>query len=143
MVGHLKKRVRIWQNAQGVLGNLPGADQHHYNALCIALEQRFAPTNQTELYRAQLSERKQKALETLSELGQDIRRLTNLAYPTATVDLKEILAKEQFIDAIRDSDTRLRIKQARPTDLNDAVRHAVELQAFQSADKKMQERQDL
>lgn len=36
---------------------------------------------------------------------------------------------------------RLRIKQARPVDLNDAVRHAVELQAFQSADKKMQESQ--
>ena len=36
---------------------------------------------------------------------------------------------------------RLRIKQARPTDLNDAVRHAVELQAFQSADKKIQESQ--
>ena len=36
---------------------------------------------------------------------------------------------------------RLRIKQARPTDLNDAVRHAVELQAFQSSDKKIQESQ--
>ena len=133
--------VSLRGNAQGVLGNLPGAAQRDYNALCIALEQRFAPTNQTELYRAQLRERKQKAVETLPELGQDIRRLTNLAYPTATVDLKEILAKEQFIDAIKDSDMRLRIKQARPTDLNDAVRHAVELQAFQSADKKMQESQ--
>ena len=133
--------VSLRGNAQGVLGNLPGAAQRDYNALCIALEQRFAPTNQTELYRAQLRERKQKAVETLPELGQDIRRLTNLAYPTATVNLKEILAKEQFIDAIKDSDMRLRIKQARPTDLNDAVRHAVELQAFQSADKKMQESQ--
>ena len=118
--------VSLRGNAQGVLGNLPGAAHSDYNALCIALEQRFAPTNQTELYRAQLRERKQKAVETLPELGQDIRRLTNLAYPTATVDLKEILAKEQFIDAIKDSDMRLRIKQARPTDLNDEVRHAVE-----------------
>ena len=49
----------------------------------------------------------------------------------------------QFIDGIRYSDMRLRSKQARPTDLNDTVRHAVELQVFQSADKKMQERQDL
>ena len=66
-----------------------------------------------------------------------------MAYPTATVDLKEILAKKQLIDGIRYSDMRLRSKQARPTDLNDTVRHAVELQVFQSADKKMQERQDL
>ena len=85
--------------------------------------------------------RKQKAVETLPELVQDIRRFTNLTIPTVTVDLKEILTKEQFINAIRDSDMRLRIKQARPTDLNDAVRHPVELHAFQSADKKMQESQ--
>ena len=77
--------VSLRGNAQGVLGNLPGTDQRDYKALCIALEQRFAPTNQTELYRAQLRERKQKAVETLPELGQDIRRLTNLAYPTAAV----------------------------------------------------------
>lgn len=36
---------------------------------------------------------------------------------------------------------RLRIKEPRQVDLKDAVRHAVELQAFQSADKKMQESQ--
>ena len=92
--------VSLRGNAQGVLGNLPGADQRDYNALCIALEQRFAPTNQTELYRAQFREREQKAVETFPELEQDVSRLTNLAYPTSTVDLKEILAKEQFIDAI-------------------------------------------
>jgi hypothetical protein len=119
-----------------VLSNLPANDQRNYDELCKALQQRFAATNQTELYRAQLRERKQKA-ESRPELGQDIRRLSNLAYPTATIDLKEILAKEQFVDAMRDPDMRLRIKQARPVDLNDAVRHAVELQAFQNADRRM------
>ena len=47
-----------------------------------ALEERFAPPNQTELYRAQLTERRQKPAESLPELGQAIRRLVNLAYPT-------------------------------------------------------------
>ena len=51
----------------------------------------------------------------------------------------EVLAKGQFIDAIRDSDMRLEIKQARPTDLNDAGRHSAELQVFSGADKKMQQ----
>jgi hypothetical protein len=77
-------------------------------------------------------------VESLSELGQDIRRLTNLAYPTASIDLKEILAKEQLIDSLMDTDMRLRIKQAHPLDLNDAIRHAVELQAA-SSDVKLQE----
>jgi hypothetical protein len=37
----------------------------------------------------------------LPELGEDVRRLTNLAYPT---EMREIIAKEQFIDVLRNSD---------------------------------------
>ena len=52
--------ISLRGNTQGVLCNLPGADQRVSNALCIALEQRFAPTNQPELYRAQLREGEQR-----------------------------------------------------------------------------------
>ncbi len=104
-----------------MFGNLPHG-LYDYNDLVQCIEERFTPPNQTELYRVQLRERRQRASETLSELGQDVRRLTNLAYPTAPSDLRETLAKEQFVDALVSSDMRLRIKQARPNDLNDAVR---------------------
>lgn len=127
--------VSLRGQAQGVFGNIV-SKSHDYSELVKALEDRFAPPNQTELYRVQLRERRQKASESLSELGQDIRRLTNLAYPTAPNDLRETLAKEQFIDALVNSDMRLRIKQARPKNLNDAVRHAVELEAFNRAERK-------
>ncbi|MCG7870401.1 MAG: hypothetical protein JAY74_29030, partial [Candidatus Thiodiazotropha taylori] len=127
--------VSLRGQAQGVFGNI-ASKSHDYSELVKALEDRFAPPNQTELYRVQLRERRQKASESLSELGQDIRRLTNLAYPTAPNDLRETLAKEQFIDALVNSDMRLRIKQARPKNLNDAVRHAVELEAFNRAERK-------
>lgn len=69
----------------------------HYDLLVKALEERFAAPNQTELYRAQLKERKQRASETLSELGQAIRRLTCLAYPTATAELRETLGKDHSL----------------------------------------------
>ena len=121
--------VSLRGQAQGVFGNL-GSGKHDYDDLIKALEERFAPPNQTELYRVQLRERRQKASESMAELGQDIRRLTNLAYPKAPSDVRETLAKEQFVDALVNSEMRLKIKQARPVDLNDAVRHAVELEAF-------------
>ena len=76
---------------------------------------------------SQLRERKQRATDSLPELGQNIRRLTNLAYPTAPYDIMETLSKEYFIDALFDSDLRLRIKQSRPATLNDAIHQAVEL----------------
>ena len=91
--------------------------------LVAVLEERFAPPNKTELYKVQLRE------------SQDIRRLTNLAYSIAPPELSKTLAKEQFIDALVNLDMRLRIKQARPLNLNDAVRHAVELEAFNRAER--------
>ena len=121
--------------AQGVFDNITDKS-HDYTALIKALEERFAPPNQTELYRVQLRERRQKSSETLSELGQDIRRLTNLAYPTAPSDLRRTLSKEQFFDALVSTDMRIRIKQARPVNLNDAIRHAVELEAYNRAERK-------
>lgn len=69
---------------------------------------------------------RQKAAETFLELGQTIRRLTHLAYPTAPNDGRETIAKEQYIVALVDADMRLRIKQARAQSLNDAVMLAVE-----------------
>jgi hypothetical protein len=74
------------------------------------LQERFSPPNQTDLYRVQLKERRQKAIETLSELCQSIRRLSNLANPTAPGEVRQTFAKDQFIDALIDSDIRIRIK---------------------------------
>ena len=127
--------VSLRGQAQGVFGNL-GTGKHDFDDLVTALEERFAPPNQTELYRVQLRERRQKASESMAELGQDIRRLTNLAYPKAPSDVRETLAKEQFVDSLVNSEMRLKIKQARPVNLNDAVRHAVELEAFYRAESR-------
>lgn len=92
-----------------------------------ALEERFA---QTELYnyRAQLKERGPRASETLTELGQAIRRLACLAHPSVQMEVGETLGKEAFINALVDSDMRLRIKQCIPKNLNKAIR--LELDAY-------------
>lgn len=69
-----------------------------------------------------LNEKSQKGTETLPELGESIRRLTHLAYPTAQSDVTEMIAKNQFIDALFDFDMQLRIQQSGQKSLNDAVR---------------------
>ena len=52
--------VSLRGQAQGVFGNLV-SESHEYVNFTAALEERFAPPNQTELYRVQLRERRQKA----------------------------------------------------------------------------------
>ncbi|VDI76919.1 Hypothetical predicted protein [Mytilus galloprovincialis] len=64
--------------AQSVFGDLPSDKKMNYD-LVKSLEERFAPPNQTELYRVQLKETRQLASQTLLELGQTIRRLFNRA----------------------------------------------------------------
>ena len=49
-------------------------------------------------------------------------------------DVRETLAKDCFVDSLASSDLRLKIKQARPLNLNDAIRHAVELEAYFKAE---------
>ena len=127
--------VSLRGQAQGILGDLPKGKQENFKSLVKALEERFAPPNQDELYRAQLVERRQKATESLPELGQAIRRLVNLAYPTVPSDVRDTLAKQHFIEALVDSDMRIRIKQSRPVNLTDAIRTAVELEAYKKADR--------
>ena len=129
--------VSLRGSAQGVLGNLSDGNEMSYKELISALSDRFAPPDQVDLYRAQLKERRQKASESLPELGQQIRRLVNLAYPTVPADVKETLAKDHFIDALAISDIRLRIKQARPKNLNEAVRNAIELEAFLKTEQRL------
>ncbi|VDI63801.1 Hypothetical predicted protein [Mytilus galloprovincialis] len=128
--------VSLVGQAQAVLGDLPKEKRQIFSDLVYALEERFAPSCQTELYRVQFKECRQKASDTLPGLGQSVRRLSNLAYPTAPLELRDTLAKEQFIDALVDSEMRLRIKQSRPKGLNDAIRLAVELEAYNTAESK-------
>ena len=47
--------------------------------------------------------------EDLPEMAKDIERLSRLTYPDTTQSMLDILAKDQFIDALHDEDTRLRI----------------------------------
>ena len=110
--------------------------------------ERFSPESQTELYRAQLKEREWKHGENLGEFSQRILRLTTLAYPRADPTLINVLAMGFFIDSISDAEMRLKIQQTRPKDLNEAVKVAVELEAFieqrdSEEDSNMEDKQTL
>ena len=122
--------------AQFVLGDLPTDRGQHYQTLVRSSQERFSPPNQTDLYRVQLKDRRQRPLETLSELGQGMRQLTYLAYPTAPVEVRQTLAKDQFMDAQIDSDKRNRIKQSRTAYLNTAHSLAEELKAYNRVEKR-------
>ena len=126
--------VSLRGSAQELLGDLSPDMRQNYMVLVETLRVRFGSEGQNELYRAQLKSRQRRPNETLPELAQGIRRLIVRGYPTASAAVREVLALDNFIDALLDSDTRLRLKQNKPANLDECVRMAIELEAFQKAE---------
>ena len=114
--------------ALAVLGNLAPEDRQKLDVLVVALKNRFGTSHQTEL--SKFKNRVKQRDESLPELAEDIERLSRLSYPDAPPTLRDVLARDQSMDALPDEDTRLRIKQERPPTLRRAPETTLELESF-------------
>lgn len=127
--------VSLRGQAQGVLGDLEPHQQSDYIELYTALERQFGSQDQSELHRVQLKSRMRQKGESLPEMAQAIQRLVRDAYPNANYNMRETLALENFLDALDDSELRWKVSQSRPRSMSDAVRIAVELEAYKKAER--------
>ncbi|CAC5369449.1 unnamed protein product [Mytilus coruscus] len=66
--------------AQAVLGDLPKEKRQIFSDLVYALEERFAPSSQTELYRVQFKECRQKAIELEAYNKAESRTMKSLGH---------------------------------------------------------------
>ena len=83
-----------------MLTNISSDNRGDYNVLVTALDQRFGIAHRAELNRVKLRGRVRKREETLPELAEEVEHLARLAYPNAAAEMVEVLAKDQFIDAL-------------------------------------------
>ena len=117
-------------SAANILGGLSADRRQNYTTLVTALETRFGSAVQKELNRVRLRSRRRQRGEPLVEVADDVERLARLAYNDTPVATQDTHAKEQFIDAITDDDLRVRVLQSRPTNLQEALRSALELESY-------------
>ncbi|KAK2549099.1 hypothetical protein P5673_030468 [Acropora cervicornis] len=122
-------------SALSLLENLPSDTRQDYKELVTGLESRFGWAHQQELHRSKFKSRLRRRDKSPQELAEDLERLARLAYPSAPEEMKDLLAKEQFIDAILDGDTRLRLKQSRPHSPRAALILAMELESYRLASR--------
>ena len=116
-----------------LFAHLPEMDQMDFCRLTGALESRFGVANQEPWFRSQLRRRKREAGETLPHLAQDIERLVCMAYPSATVALRDSLSCDHFMDALSDPELHIAVRQGRPATLPQALASAVEIEAVRRA----------
>ncbi|CAG2188437.1 unnamed protein product [Mytilus edulis] len=122
--------------AQSILTDLRPEIRTNFLRLTTALASRFQPENQAEMYRAQMKSRIRGRTEQIPVLGQDIKRLVRLAYPSAPIEVREHLARDCFIDSLNDADMEWAIFQAKAKNIDNAIQVALEYEAFQNNRRK-------
>ena len=106
-----------------------------YGQLLKALDDRFEPKDREDLYLSQLRAKKKGSTEKLQDLGDTIRRLCELAYPTYDHDALERAGKHHFLEAITDEQLRHDISLSGAKTLSKTVQVALEREAFLEAEK--------
>ena len=96
------------------------------------LHARYGSENRAGVFRAQLKSKVKTKGETIPELAQSIKKLTRQSYPNASA---EALALDHFIDALSESEIRLRLREVGPKTLSEAEKIAVRMEAHRIADK--------
>ncbi|MCG7876662.1 MAG: hypothetical protein N0C90_10055 [Candidatus Thiodiazotropha endolucinida] len=122
-------------DARSILSELDYLGRRDYKTLVEKLANRFGSVNRSEIFRTQLKSRSRTKGESIPELAQAIKKLVRQAYPGVNKDVIETLSIDHFIDALSDSDIRLRVRELGPKTLADAERTALRLESHKIADR--------
>lgn len=121
--------------ARALLNELTADQRRDYKNLVQKLTERYGSENRAEVFRSQLKSRTRGKGETIPELAQAIKKLTRQSYPKVSQDVIEALALDHFIDALTETEIRLRLREVGPKSLTEAEKIAVRMEAHRIADK--------
>ncbi|GBN88959.1 hypothetical protein AVEN_168373-1 [Araneus ventricosus] len=122
-------------SAVEVLQGIPADKLTDLTTIEKALESRFGDSHLTQFYRTELKTRRQKPGESLQELAADVERLMSLAYAECPLDVRESLAAQYFVDAIRDEDTQHSTRLMDAKDLKSSLTYSMKYEAARTVSK--------
>jgi len=122
-------------SAAQVLWDTDRSTTNSLERLLAVLESRCGGERQAEKHRAELQIRRRKTGESLSDLHQDIRRLTVLAYPKLSTDAREEIGSDHFTNALGDPDLASKVERS-PKSLDEAHCVALRLEAWAKSVKR-------
>ena len=82
--------------------------------------------------------RSRKSNETIAELASDIERLVRLAYPTASIELRQEIANDKFIESLADHEMQFKIREGQPHTLSTAIDRAHQIEILRLASNTQQ-----
>ncbi|UYV63838.1 K02A2.6-like [Cordylochernes scorpioides] len=118
--------------------SLPLEQLLDYECLVHALTLRFGDDNLQPYHVVKLKNRLQKRDETLQELVADVRRLARLAFPDCPRHVQDLLAHQNFVDAIEDPECQQLVRMSDARTLKEALIHALKFEAARDATRSYQ-----
>ncbi|GBN95947.1 Retrovirus-related Pol polyprotein from transposon 297 [Araneus ventricosus] len=122
-------------SAAEVLQGIPSDKLTDLTTIENALEARFGDSHLTQFYRTELKTRRQKPGESLQVLAADVEGLMSLAYAECPQDVRDSLAAQYFVDAIRDEDTQHATRLMDAKDLKSALAYSMKYEAAKTVSK--------
>ncbi|GBL90819.1 hypothetical protein AVEN_125220-1, partial [Araneus ventricosus] len=116
-------------SAAEVLQGIPSDKLTDLMTIENAKEARFGDSHLTQFYRTELKTRRQKPGESLQVLAADVERLMSLAYAECPQDVRDNLAAQYFIDAIRHEDTQHATRLMDAKNLKSALAYSMKYEA--------------
>ena len=123
-------RVRLIGKAQTAFKQLPTESRDTYQHCVGALRKRFEPDSKKELYLAKFQNCHKRIGEDWATFAEQLRTLSNKAYPTLGVEAKEVLALNRYLGEIEDPQISFGVKQTRPKNLDEAVATTLEMESY-------------
>ena len=132
-----QKRSQLTSNLSGVaVTEVDLSEEKTWAELCAVLKKAFSPVD-TESFASELRSRKQGKGETLESLVRDIKRLVKKANPDASAEQRDKMSKSHFIEALRDSAVRQKIRDFMPKVLDEALEMAKRFRCNQKTESRL------
>lgn len=123
-------RARLTGRAATALRKLPDDDRETFAKITAALKKRFEPECKKEVYMAEFQAKRKKKTEDWASFGEDLKILVEKAYPTLQAEAQELLALNQFLSQLEDSQLSFGVRQRNPKTVDEAVSATLELETY-------------
>jgi len=117
--------------ARAVLDGISEIESLKFEELRSKLELYFEEGHLAQTYYTQFTNRRQKSFKDLAALDSDIERLSRLAYPECTKEVRDKIACAQFIAALSDGFIKRTLQLEGVNSLRTALERAMAIKAIQ------------
>ena len=123
-------KVRLVGRAQKAFQHLGEDAKADYAGVKAALRIRFEPESKQSRYRAELETRRKKREEGWADFTEDLRVLSEKAYPRLQPQARECLALTAFLKQISNPQVAFAVRQKQPRNLDEAVTATLEMESY-------------